>query len=282
MWSFVCCNSAARDLDKNDHLALRTVFSCSLVPCWGLISFDFIVCLGLRCGEYWRFYWYFSLIGLRFCWVRYWLLRWCCCFYWFLLARFIICSWLYRSAVSDGGVLLVELGPCFLARCCALFFSKQKLIFSWLLLYSLWILHATICINLFVKMLVFDVTGVVVLRLWDHFLLRPCFFVYRCLVWRIYLVMVPFSMFPCNSVPLGSSVLRANVLRASCLFEYTIVDVSSPNVISFFEGIILPGMRLNSGAFSESLLSLLVVGFPASVGAAVWALSLYCTLSSGS
>ena len=61
------------------------------------------------------------------------------------------------------------------------------------------------------------------------------------------------------SVPRGSGALRALVFRASCLLIYISVDVLSPNVISSFDGIILPGgggrVWLSSGAFSETSLS---------------------------
>ena len=70
---------------------------------------------------------------------------------------------------------------------------------------------------------------------------------------------VPFSiMFHCGfSVPRGSGALSAMVFRASCFLLYITVDVLSPNVVSSFDGIILPGVHvgLSTGAFSESSFS---------------------------
>ena len=65
-------------------------------------------------------------------------------------------------------------------------------------------------------------------------------------------------MFHCGfKVPRCSDALRAIVFRATCFLPYISVDVLSQNVISSFDGIILPGVRvgLSSGAFSESWLS---------------------------
>ena len=109
-------------------------------------------------------------------------------------------------------------------------------------------------------------------------------FVWCVLTAILYLVIVPFSiMFNYGfNVPLVSGALRAIVLRASCFFELTTVDVLSPNVISSFEGVILPGLRvgLSSGAFLESLLSLHSVVLAPSVCGSFWVCCLYCTFSS--
>ena len=72
--------------------------------------------------------------------------------------------------------------------------------------------------------------------------------------------MVPISiMFRCGfRVPRGYGAFRAIVFRASCSLLFITVDVLSPNIISNFDGKILPGVRvgLSSGAFSELLLHL--------------------------
>ena len=96
-------------------------------------------------------------------------------------------------------------------------------------------------------------------------------------------MIVPFSiMFHCDfNVPRGSDALRAIVFRAICFLPYISVDVLSPNVISSFDGVILPGVRvgLSSGAFSESSLSegMLFPDF-----ASFFASSLYWMFNSGS
>ena len=93
--------------------------------------------------------------------------------------------------------------------------------------------------------------------------------------------MVPFSMFHCGfSVPRGSGAFRAMVFVASCFLLYITVDDLSPNVISSFDGIILPGVHLglSSGAFLESLLSVAVL-LPD--WGSFCAASLYWILSSG-
>ena len=96
-------------------------------------------------------------------------------------------------------------------------------------------------------------------------------------------MIVPFSiMFYCGfNVPRGSNALRAIVFRATCFLPYISVDVLSPNMISSFDGIILPGVRvgLSSGAFSESSLSevMLIPGLDS-----FCASSLFWTFNSGS
>ena len=76
-----------------------------------------------------------------------------CCAFWFFFAIDTNCSWLYSSS-SPSRIFVVDvLGPC-ISECCfclaRLFSPKQNCYaFSWLLLYSLRDLHATMCVSLF-------------------------------------------------------------------------------------------------------------------------------------